>query len=253
MTDPLSGARTKLQRAEEHFGQLSFEHARFLERNPYRMLVEDDPEREGHAFLWRAKIIEPPPLEKWSSMIGDCVHALRSALDHTAYTLVNRKTLVSEERPSFPILDNRGSWASVHPDKLPGVPTEPLALIERLQPYNGAPGSDVLWNIHQLDIIDKHRRLHLVSATVEGTHWGAVGAQLDDVEPGIGPFVDGAVVGRFRLIPDVPDEKMHMQTNFEFGIAMGEREPGGGRPVLPLLHRYRAFVGGVVSLFEPFL
>ncbi len=253
MPDPLSGARLKLARAEEHFTQLALEHARFLDRNPYRMLLEDDPDREGHAFLWRAKIIEPPPLERWSSLIGECAHALRSALDHTAYALVNSKGMVSEDRPSFPILDDPGSWQSVHPDKLPGVDPEALAQIERLQPYNGSPGTEVLANINQLDIIDKHRRLGLVSATVEGTRWGSIGADLDDVETGIGPFVDGAVVGRFRLIPDVPDEKMHMQTNFEFGIAMGEGEPWGGRPVLPMLERYRSFIGATVTLFEPFI
>jgi hypothetical protein len=253
MTDPLSGARMKLQRAEEHFGQLRAEHAAFLSRNPYRMLFEDDPDREGHAFLWRAKIIEPPPLEKWASLIGECFHALRSALDHTAYSLVNSKGLVSEDRPSFPILDNPASWASVRPDKLPGIDPRALALIERMQPYNAVDGSPALWNVNQLDIIDKHRRLNVVTATVEGTSWGSANAELTDVESGVGPFVDGAVVGRFVLVPDVPDEKMHMQTNFEFGIALGEGEPCAGQTVLPLIERYRGFIGGIVSLFEEFV
>ena len=71
----------KLQRAEEHFGELRREHAEFLARNPYRCLIEDDPGREGHALLWRVKVVEAPPLEKWSSLVGECVHALRSALD----------------------------------------------------------------------------------------------------------------------------------------------------------------------------
>jgi hypothetical protein len=219
------------------------------------MLVEDDPEREGHAFLWRAKITEHPPLEKWSSLIGECAHALRSALDHSAYALVNRDALVSEDRPAFPILKNPDAWPSVHPDKLPGIPPEALALVESMQPYSGAAVGDVLWNINELDIRDKHRRLNLVNATIEGTSWGAEGAEID-IEPtdaGIGAFVDGAVVGRWRLIPDVPDQKMHMQTNFVFGIAMGEGEPCEGLPVLSMLHRYRAVVGGAVTLFEPFL
>ena len=37
----------KLQRAEEHFGQLGFEHQAFLNRNPYRMLREHDLGRGG--------------------------------------------------------------------------------------------------------------------------------------------------------------------------------------------------------------
>jgi hypothetical protein len=245
----------KLQRAEEHFGQLNHEHAAFLSRNPYRMLVEDDPEREGHSFLWRAKIVEYPPLEKWSSLIGECVHALRSALDHTAYALVNRDKFVSEDRPAFPLLDNADSWKSVHPDKLPGVPPEALALIERVQPYNRTAVGDILRNVNELDIRDKHRRLNLVNATVEGTSWGAVGAEIEieEADSGIGPFVDGAVVGRWRLVPDVPDQKMHMQTNFEFGITMGEGEPCAGLPVVTMLERYRAVVGAVVTSFAKYL
>jgi hypothetical protein len=242
----------KLQRAEEHFGQLRLEHALFLDRNPYRMLLEDDPENEGgpHAFLYRAKIIEHPPLEKWASIIGECVHALRSALDHTAYLIVNRDGLVSEDRPAFPLLDNPKYWATTHPDKLPGVSGEVLTLIERLQPYNEAPGWDALLNIHQLDIIDKHRRLNLVNSTVEGTSWDAVNGELVDVEPGIGPFEDGTICGRFRIVPE-GGENVHMKTNFVFGIATGEGEPAEGKSLIPLLDRYRAFVGGIVALFEP--
>jgi hypothetical protein len=216
------------------------------------MLIEDDPKREGHAFVWRVKIIEHPPLEKWSSLIGDCVHSLRSALDYTAYLLVNHEGVVSEDKPAFPILKNSSSWDSYHLEKLPGIAPEPLTLMERMQPYNGSAVGDVLWNINELDIRDKHRRLNLVNATVEGTEWGA-DVEIEIEEAGIGPFIDGAVVGRWRLVPDVPETKMHMQTNFAFGISMGKGEPGAGLPVISMLERYRALVGGIVSSFAEYL
>jgi hypothetical protein len=255
VADPLSGARMKLQRAEEHFGELRAEHLAFLGRNPYRMLLEDDPDREGHAFLWRAKVVEPPPLEKWASVVGECFHALRSALDHTAFALVKRGgAKVSEDRPGFPILDKPDSWDSVHPNKLPGIGPKPLALIKGMQPDPARLSDSAFWNIHLLDIIDKHRRLNVVSATVEGTQWGtAADVSLEDVELSAGPFVDGAVISRFVLVPDQPDTKMHMQTNFAFGITMGDGEPCAGLSILPLIERYRAFIGGIVSLFEPYV
>src|SRR4051812_32779762 len=108
----LGGARTKLQRAEEHLGQLVAEHERFLgERNPYRMLPEVDPD-PGYDTLWRVKIVDPPPLEKWSALVGDCVHALRSALDHTAYAVVqiNRP---GTDYAEFPILRDKYVGAGV--------------------------------------------------------------------------------------------------------------------------------------------
>jgi hypothetical protein len=251
MADPLSGARMKLQRAEEHFGQLGAEFREFLSRNPYRMLREDDLRSGQNHFLWRAKIVEHPPYEKWSSLVGECVHALRAALDQTAYAIVNREKLVSE-KCGFPILDKPGSWNAAHPKDLPGVPPEVLTLVEGLQPYNRTIETDALWAVHQLDIIDKHRRLNLVNTTVEGTRWSAAGCEVITTDSGVGPFVDGAVVGRFRLVPK-PGEDMHMQTDFAFGIAMGKGEPLEGEPVIPGLEFLRSNIGGVVALFEKFV
>ena len=105
-TDPLSGARMRLQRAEEHRGQ-------FRERNPYRMLREHDLDRGVDYYLWRAKIVEEPPYEKWSSLIGECAHVLRSALEYTAFAVVNAKTHVSD-KSGLPILDTQRSAGSMH-------------------------------------------------------------------------------------------------------------------------------------------
>ena len=209
--DPLSGARMRLQRAEEHHGQLNLELAQFLERNPYRMLREHDLERGEGYFLWRAKIVEEPPYEKWASLIGECAHALRSALDYTAYAIVNAKEVVSE-KSSFPILDDPGKWESVHPAYLPGVDPDVLSAIEGLQPYNLGEERDALWIVHQLDIIDKHRRLGLVDATVHGTEWRAVYGELSEIDYGAGPFKDGSAVARFRLTPKPDDPRMFVQT-----------------------------------------
>src|SRR4051812_23048285 len=137
----LRSARMKLQRAEEHLGQLVTEHDRFVsERNPYRMLPELDPD-PAYDVLWRAKIGEYPPLEKWSSLVGECVHALRSALDHTAYALVQINQ-PGTDYAEFPIFKDKyvlGSDGAVvmkggkpvlrwrdSQKKLPGVGREPL-------------------------------------------------------------------------------------------------------------------------------
>lgn len=252
MADSLSGARIKLQRAEEHFGQLRLEQLTFLSRNPYRILREHDLGKGEPHYLWRAKIVEHPPYEKWASLIGECAHSLRAALEHTAYSLVNTPAFVTE-KTAFPILDDRSKWASSHPKDLPGVTPQVLAEVENVQPYNRWKNQDPLWIVHMLDIIDKHRRLHLVDATVQGTYWKARHGILTPIEGGIGPFKDGAVVGRFKLEPDPPDTRMEMETQFEFGIALGKGEPGEGQPALSVLEYLRSYVGGVVARFEQFL
>jgi hypothetical protein len=124
----------KLQRAEDLFGQLVAEHERFTDpatRNPYRMLAEYDA-KPGY-ILWRAKIVEVPPLEKWGSLVGECVHALRSALDHTAHTLV-RINQPASDYSEFPICKSRDRWREDRKRKLPRVPARAQAEVQRLQP-----------------------------------------------------------------------------------------------------------------------
>jgi hypothetical protein len=251
VADPLTSARMKLQRAEEHHGELLREHAAFLNRNPYRMLRENDIARGDQYYLWRAKVVEHPPYEKWATLIGECVHSLRATLDHTAYVIVNRERHVTE-RCGFPILEKPESWNSTHPDYLPGVSPTVLALVEELQPYQRQVDRDPLWAVHRLDIIDKHRRLGLVNSTVEGTTWRAVGGEMLDVEGGVGPFEDGSIVARFKLVPDEGGQ-VQMLTEFHFGIALAKGEPGEKSAVLPLLEHFRSYVGGVLALFEPLL
>src|SRR5262249_50878687 len=128
----LRDARMKLQRAQEHLGQLMTEHAALTERNPYRMLPEDD-KKHGYTLM-RAVIVEPPPLERWGSMVGECVHSLRSALDHVAFQLV-RINRPKSDYSEFPICKTRCHWRETRPGKLPDVPARALAEVQRLQPY----------------------------------------------------------------------------------------------------------------------
>lgn len=244
----------KLQRAEDLWGQLRQEHEQFINRNPYRVLREDDPDRGEGYFLWRVKIVEHPPYEKWASLVRECAHALRSALDHTAYALVNREGLVNEFS-AFPILCDSTQWSSRKGKDLPDLPGEALTLIEQMQPYQLRDDypTDPLRIVHRLDVIDKHRRLSLVDSTVHGTVWHAIRGELEEPEEyGLGPFKDGAIVGRFRARPKPPDTEVAIATQFTFGISMGSGEPGQGKLAIQLLEDLRSCVGGTIAQFDRF-
>lgn len=245
----LRGARMKLQRAEEHLGQFRVEHDRFLnERNPYRMLREADPE-PGY-YVWRVKIVEHPPLEKWAAIVGECVHSLRSALDHTAYELVriNRPTYEASE---FPIIKDKAFWDQAQMRKLPGLDRKVLAQIKWLQPYRRAGEAETLWIVHNLDVIDKHRHLNLVSAAVDRTDWAAIGGKVTDIQPNYGPFEDGTPVVRYKMVKE-PDSQMYMNTHFAFDITLGEGTGLAGVSVSALLEHLLVEIGGVVGLFDRF-
>ena len=245
----LRSARMKLQRCEEHLGQLQTEHRRFIDdRNPYRMLPEEDPEPGYKA--WRVKIVEHPPTQKWGSLAGECAHALRSGLDHTAYALVKAGTVGAYEKSEFPVYADRPADRA-HPRKLPGVNRKVLAQVNWLQPYRRGGELDSLWLIHQLDIIDKHRRLNLISPSLLGVGVTMVGAEIADWQPFYGAFEDGAIVARYKVASDTPNH--HMQAEFAFDIAFGETTPPiAGKPVMRTIHELMVFAGGVIARFDRF-
>lgn len=267
--EQLRGARAKLQRAEEHLGQLITEHELFLQRNPYRMLPERDI-KPGYDILWRAKIVEQPPLEKWSSLAGECVHALRSALDHTAFELVqiNRPGTDYAEFPIFKdkyLVDDNGGvrlnkkgvprllWREKGPSKLPGVDRAPLAQIKWLQPYRRRDTNerfDPLWLIHAMDIIDKHRRLNLVKPLVRYLRYHTTDCEIVANERLAGPFEDGTPIARYRARPTGPN--MQVKTEFGFDVLFGDGEPLDGRPVMDELHKLLTYTGYVISRFDRF-
>ncbi|HZQ02510.1 MAG TPA: hypothetical protein VFA88_00660 [Gaiellaceae bacterium] len=235
----------KLARAEEHLAELRTDHHRFLERNPYRALRETDGALDR--YLWRVKVVEEPPLDKWAAVIGDFVHALRAALDQTAYALSPTSST------EFPIFKDRGAFEGAYKRKLPRVSDKVLAQVKWLQPYRRDEANDALWIVHELDVIDKHRRLHLVNSALEASGWGIRGGTLADVQPGLGPFKDGAVIGRYRVVPANPtDTQVEVHTHFSFGIAFGEGEPAAGQSVLAMLEVLRVYVGSVIARFERF-
>ncbi len=242
----LHDARAKLQRAEEFWGQLMAEHDRFLERNPYRMLRELDF-TEPHYYVWRAKIVEAPPLERWASITGECVHALRSALDHVAYEIV-RVNVPTHEHSEFPIFNERAKWNTSAQGKLPGVDRKVMAQVRWFQPFRRDGDLDPLWLVHTLDITDKHRRLNLVSPFLRRIRYTAdAEGDVDHVQPLAGAFADGTPVARFRMQPG----RGAILTDFGFDIAFGEGRLAG-QPVISTLGGWLAYFGGVVARFDRF-
>lgn len=126
-----------------------------------------------------AKMPDPPLII--GLLIGDCVHNLRSALDHIVYALIwtnpARLGRPPSEKAMFPICDTRQGY--LHQIKqlkrLDGIPETVAALIETLQPYhNREKGLDhtlhPLWVLNKLENIDKHRRLNLASGVARHAH-----------------------------------------------------------------------------------
>jgi hypothetical protein len=98
--------------------------------------------------------------------VGRDVHTLRSALDSLACVLATRHS-GSEKHTYFPISASKAVFDADGEKKMKLLSDEDKDIIRGLEPFNG--GNDTLFALHQLDIIDKHRRLS-VHATVIRPH-----------------------------------------------------------------------------------
>lgn len=78
------GADAKLARAFEHLESLNTEIQRVLDSQPYPVGAHYKPEAaEIDLYALPAEF----PLLAWGVRVGDCLHNLRSALDHIAWQL----------------------------------------------------------------------------------------------------------------------------------------------------------------------
>lgn len=216
---PLESARLKIDRAEKHVRTLNQCVQRFLDRDPYP--VTRHLEREGAEHVYRVHIRAETP-GHFGTIVGDCLHNLRSALDSIVYDLSapSVPTLTEQEERSigFPIAfkpeNYNGGSARFAP---PAAQTE----IERSQPYCRPPASeDHLWLLHDFNRVDKHRAVHVVPATSHGSqHTPYIGVE-ERFHP-LGPFEDGTELARFIFPSPQPDMDVNFRPMFSVSLRDG--------------------------------
>jgi hypothetical protein len=196
----LDGVRIKVERAKLHEHAVNGEIQRWYEAGAYTWAGE--VQDNGHRHIWRA--VNPPANNpQWSAMVGDCVHNLRSALDHLAWQLVR---LSGTDKPppniNFPIYNHRPGtrrtwwvpWSNKYPAmRIAGhVRPEIFSIIEGIQPFNRTNSGDQLRLIREINNFDKHRDIIVVAGSVELASTSGPG------DPDAPPLSD---LGRFTRLP----------------------------------------------------
>ncbi len=145
----------KVGRAKEHLEALKTELQAYYDSQPCKVSRFQRPEA-GRRGL-RVEIADPT--DRVYLLAGDFAHNLRSVLDHIVYALIvdatKRLPVSTQVRWPVQIKQDQSVFDS--------VPPIAAAVIESFQPYREGPGDDykknALWQIHKLDIVDKHRRI----------------------------------------------------------------------------------------------
>lgn len=98
-----------------------------------------------------------------SLIAGDAIHNLRSVLDHLAHHLVciGMNSRGPFSHVYFPIAENRKKYDTTKADFVEGMRKDAKDAIDAEEPYGGGKGR-LLWQLHQLDIIDKHRTVYTI-------------------------------------------------------------------------------------------
>lgn len=223
-----------------------------------------DAGREGQQLVANFRRVQPiePSLPL---MIGDCVHNLRSALDHLAFQLavLNGASSSAAEKTMFPVClaksGKSGFDSRVEKSLKPFISSAALAAVEECQPYNaanGVPNQTAIWILHKLDIIDKHRLL-LVARDEFAVRrfWFSADDLVNQlvVLPDLQwkPMEDGAEILRFQITGG-PAKKTEVNVKIEAARSVQFLNTGlfcDGMPVASVLMQVGITVDAIVRDF----
>jgi hypothetical protein len=190
MTTP--GSSLKFQRARKHLADAQSAVANFLDSRPYD-IARDEETEPGKLLFW-VTLLEEPPAEI-SLAAGDAIHNMRSALDHIVYELSSKRK-TNPSNTSFPLFSKEEDWdkrdkngalqTSCGLYRVRLLPDEAQTLIYNLQPCPRpqvfmpdawGPNRKKLRELHDLDILDKHKTLNLAVFDVD-----VLGIKIDDAD-----------------------------------------------------------------------
>jgi hypothetical protein len=257
----LTGALAKIERAKEHIRDLDRKKTAFLALNPYTVTPEYYVEHGATAyFLDECREIPVcVPL-----LAGDAAHCLRTALDYLAYGLVPAVVgQVPFTHIYFPICKSLKEYSTKSVRKTYGMPQSAKDRIDAFKPYLG--GDDRLWNLHQLDIVDKHRLLTTTATVVTKMAFDVDAAWVEESFKGFIKFSPGSFPKRVVYLPApkplFPMEKGAMlyavagnhetnkRINLTFDIAFGESEVFAGKLLIETLSELTNLVQSIVLSF----
>ena len=263
MKPSLDGPLLKLRCAESDFERFRDCEIDLAKRthalNDYRAVrAEFDPDRGKDAYRVLIDFLPPDDI---GVLIGAMAHNLRSALDGLAWPLALLKTKRPSDRTAFPIF-KIGKTARKRKDgsevpqfakrgsrMISDLRPEHQAAIERLQPYKGGHGfrRNPLWQLHEVNRIDKHRLVQIVGAYGNIFIYGAAAAatrfDIMEVEMVSGPLKDGAIIAY-----SPPDMNMDIQSQPKVSFAQGCDAVRG----LPVFGTFQNIIRKVEQIIESF-
>jgi hypothetical protein len=245
----------KLNRAEKHFVELKTEISSFLATEPYKVTSKLDTNTKRRIY-YISSVKEIP--ENISLTTGEIIQDLRSSLDHLAYAL-NSGDEKSGKHIYFPISKDAAQYEIDKIRKTKGISSEAKAKIDQTMPYK--EGNNKLWQINELNNIDKHRLLITVGSSFQSLDLGEhMIAGMKDAFPDLElPKIELFLKPADNLFPlkkgdelfiDGPNAKELPDMQFRFYISLNEPGVVEGEPIIELLQSMLDIVKSTIHSFD---
>jgi len=266
MSDGLRLAMRRVERSKERRRDLESEMRAWAESGAYKVVPHLNSET-GDTVFYVSELSDITPLTH--SLIGEIIHTLRTALDHLAYQLfiVSRTDPLDEgDRIEFPIYDDSKTTESNAFRPIKTLRPEIIEAIRKVNPCK--TNQPLLWILHRLDIVDKHRRIvtcHLAHHSVfirDALRQLLTETGYADMLPVLElrpAFVTSHRTGRRAQVGDIlfsapPGyDKVNEKLHFTFDIAFDESGVIEGKSVIETLDAMIKSVENLITNFEPFL
>jgi hypothetical protein len=237
--------------AEKHIEKLRITIADFGKVDPCIIRKEIDPKTGDVTYY----VVSVPPIPGEVPLImGDVLHNLRCALDYVACGLVGPACVTSKTK--FPIRRDPKDWEVSGLRMVDGASQEAIEALRRIRPYEG--GNSLLYVLHTLNNIDKHRLLltttlkNIARTTREREQ--VVGNLLDEKRPIVtGDDFPKVPLHAGQKLLTVPASEVKEDVGFLLDVAFTESEPAKRMPVVITLELVGVAVGKTIRELARFL
>ena len=177
----ISSARWKVERAEALLDGLDKEVKAWHKTKPYGFTTRINEEFTRASIV--VKVNRHPPIVRWSLIISDIFHNLRSALDQLLWAVAVQESptgIPLFEKITFPIWDDPPNSRQMQ--RIETLSLRMRTVIESVQPYKGPyPGlaCHPLRMLREIDNTNKHQLLMLATETVAQ---GSIRLTVDEVQ-----------------------------------------------------------------------
>lgn len=228
-------SRARLERATHLLGMLS------NQKSIDPVIATSTQRQESGDLVEQVDGVQPVP-PYVPLLVGEILHNLRSSLDHLIYGLLPEGGETRRDRSEFPIFLREDEFEKNARRKYGGIGEVAEQIVRSSQPFMvPRPLAHPLWQLHDLNRIDKHRHLHLVQRSLIGafpSQGGGVGAPSVTT----GPVVPGRPIINWSQSPAGSLELV-------FQIVFSE-EPAMEKPVQMTLGQIADEVASILAQFE---